>query len=762
MLPYCSHFRSRVEALSSSIVDSSPILASSAILTFALLLGLGNRATAQANTELIIENLSSFPRVEWMKASVPFAQGEQGEPIQKNVNGAPTCWRVLQRWPDGSVKIGQAQSLVVLDGHQKVRLPVKPGAVPMRGFALHPAVERALPNLTLATIVQDVQGVNYLCMYRPLERKNHKILEISDTTVALRSREYHRNWNNKGIGRDFLTQTTYLQLYSALPFATLDIIVSNDYLGADNPSSSDPNLHALGDVGFKGIDFWSVGCESLVRHPDKNHLGPHEHGILGPNTTHVRLIKDGYFGDGQGKHWRVILFFDDPHWSEPERTAWRKFVTGFADQTLIPVADFESWRRTMALGIFGSNQDPHAKVDFEVSRNWETWNKTTSHFGPFGAWGDHKNTSTTGTPRNGPHTTEAQYATQTGRSEPIQQLEGMCWQQQLRPYHLFGLRVEANDDIYLWDGLPYRITGGRVVSAENLGRRALHVNDPYGPWRAGVPLSYHHDWGAYDVEHISVDHLFDYYTFTGDHFTLEEMRHLGECLMGATRTFKYFSGLTVLTARAEGWVMQALVKCFVATGDSRYKDHAMRRVRTVIEPGRKKNHASKALMFQGSHSATGYPQPHAFFMPWQHAAVVFGYMAAYRYFDDRLARSIAHDVLETIRYSWVYNFQDPKFGLVEKGLRYYTPAEYAGNPVPANYWDNDPGIGVKWGDSPLGGAHSFLVGAMDIMAEDAMSAAQRDEMVDVRTTIHRPSHSDPLQNWRLNKWYFLREPTVWK
>jgi hypothetical protein len=721
---------------------------------------LGSEIRAQLPT-LHVENHSPLPRVQWLKSSVPFAPGTQGEPIQLNIAGEPTDWRVLQRWPDGSVKIAQAQTLAAFAARQKQTLQVEQGRRPLGNFVLHPAVLENLPNLSLATTVRDSMGTPYTSLYRPLERGS-KVLELNNSTITLRSRGYHTNAQNQGIGRDFLSQTTYLQLYSGLPFATLDVIVSNDYLGADKPASNDPNLYPLGDVGFQNIEFWSHGCESWVCQPSQNRIGSTIHGALGPRSTYVRLLKDGYFGDGQGKHWRIILFFESDKWSAQLRETWMALAVSFAHSSLIPIADFDSWRRTMALGIFGSNANPHAKVDYEVTRQHQIWKSNAAHFGPFNAWGDFKNTSTTGTPRNGPHTTEAQYATQTGRSEPILQLEGMAFQQQLRPYHLYGLRVEPKDDIYLWDGLPYRITGGRVVSAENLGRRALHLNDPYVAWRQNVPLSYFHDWGAYDVEHFSVDLLFDYYTFTGDHVTREEIRHLGECLMGATRSFKYFSGLTVLTARAEGWIMQALVKCFVATGDARYKQHAMERLRTVIEPKRKKSHASKALMFQGSHSATGYPQPHAFFMPWQHAAIGFGYVAAYRYFGDELARTIAHDVLDTVRYSWVYNYQDPKFGLVPKGLRYYTPAEYNGNPVPADFWDNDPQIGVKWGDSPLGGAHSFLIGAMDILAENALSAPQRSEMIDIRTTIHQPSRNDPKQDWRLNKWFFLREPTVWR
>ena len=78
---------------------------------------------------------------------------------------------------------------------------------------------------------------------------------------------------------------------------------------------------------------------------------------------------------------------------------------------------------------------------------------------------------------------------------------------------------------------------------------------------------------------------------------------------------------------------------------------------------------------------------------------------------------IAEDVVDLLDYSWMTNFNDPNFGLVVQGLRYYVPVEYDHVPVVASYWDATPGIGVKWGDSPLGGAHTFLTGGLHHLAE---------------------------------------------
>ena len=59
---------------------------------------------------------------------------------------------------------------------------------------------------------------------------------------------------------------------------------------------------------------------------------------------------------------------------------------------------------------------------------------------------------------------------------------------------------------------------------------------------------------------------------------------------------------------------------------------------------------------------------------------------------------------------------------VKNGLRYYVPTRYNGTWIPADYWDNTPGIGIKWGDSPLGGAHIFLPGGLHLLAQRTSNA----------------------------------------
>jgi len=161
--------------------------------------------------------------------------------------------------------------------------------------------------------------------------------------------------------------------------------------------------------------------------------------------------------------------------------------------------------------------------------------------------------------------------------------------------------------------------------------------------------------------------------------------------------------------------MQGFAQVYQATRDPALKDYAMRRVNEVVDVQRRKTHPSRAMTFQSNHTATLYPFDHEFFMPWQHGAVLYGYLGAYRSFNEPLLLQIAGDVVNTVEYSWVSNVNTPEFGLVGAGLRYYVPATYNSVQVPANYWDAPP-IGIHFGGSPLGGAHTFLTGGLHLLA----------------------------------------------
>lgn len=156
--------------------------------------------------------------------------------------------------------------------------------------------------------------------------------------------------------------------------------------------------------------------------------------------------------------------------------------------------------------------------------------------------------------------------------------------------------------------------------------------------------------------------------------------------------------------------MQGLVQAFLATDDLRYRDAALDRLHDIVERDRAKNHTSKAVTLLDSDPRTGFPDPHRFYMPWQHGAVLFGYLAGWKFFGDPLFLEVCDGVTRCVEYGWVRNVQDPQFGFVPEGLRFYVPVEHNNAPAPPSVFD--PTHGVRFGDSPLGGAHTILAAGL--------------------------------------------------
>jgi hypothetical protein len=218
------------------------------------------------------------------------------------------------------------------------------------------------------------------------------------------------------------------------------------------------------------------------------------------------------------------------------------------------------------------------------------------------------------------------------------------------------------------------------------------------------------------------------------------------------RLQQYYTA-SVQAARAEGWCMQGFAQVYQATRDPSLRDYALRRVDEVIEPQRKKDHASRAMTFQADYPNTGYPMSHEFFMPWQHGAVLYGFLGAYLAFGEPRLLAIAEDVVTTVEYSWVTNVTSNQFGFVPQGLRYYVPASHNGVPVPANHFDYLPN-GVYFGDGPLGGAHTFLVAGLHHLAELTPDPAVRDKALHYGGIL-RGNLDD---NLRWNKWWYCLPP----
>jgi hypothetical protein len=259
----------------------------------------------------------------------------------------------------------------------------------------------------------------------------------------------------------------------------------------------------------------------------------------------------------------------------------------------------------------------------------------------------------------------------------------------------------------------------------------------------------------FDIEHWSMDLLFDYWTVTGDAWAKEELRQLGESLRGLLRPNGYYTS-EIMPARAEGWCLQGFVQAHLATGDLRFRNAALDRLHGIFDRDREKESPVRAYVVDTDGVRPGWPGPLAYALPWQHGPLLYGLLAAWKHFGDPLALQLASAVPQVVQHAWVRNVPTTQFGFVAEGLRYYVPLRVDGANVAADHFDAQYG-GVRFGDGPLRGAHSFLLGGLLMLAETAPAAADRD-LARQYGELLLQAPLDDADLW--DKWFFC-VPATW-
>ncbi len=702
--------------------------------------GGGDGGTLPLALDFKVTNAAATSRTETIRVSIPFPKAllPPAELSTVGVSGKPTAWLPLQLWADGSVKVAQAQFTDELLAGQTKTYSVVRAAALSAPFASHPWVAQAMASLEFGAEVRDTFQVPY----RAIVSGPGAVLQSTSLVRVSRHRAYHQPVaGQNGIGRDYLTSTFYVTEFRDAPLVIVDWLLGNDYLGRDatSPPTTDPNLTPLGAADVRGAWFLTRGATASHPYRKATEAISDLEAMTG-GYSGFRVMTDTFLGDAQTRRYQFIVRLESGTGSAAELERWRQTATAMSTAPMFALASQAAWETTGAAGLVGGPIIGPSDAEARAAAELASWSGTTSHFGTWGSRGDALVTETTGTPRNHPLSPELAHAIQGHHPPLLLKLEQMAWAQAMRPYHLYGLEVGAEERIILWDGIPML-----AVPGEKLGRLRLRDQDPYPQYRtlsAGQPRA--HGWGHFDHEHWSTDLLFDYWTVSGDAWAKEELRQLGESLKGLMR-LEYYYTASLQAARAEGWTMQGFAQCYQATRDPALKAYAMRRVNEIVDVQRRKTHPSKAMTFQGDYPSTGYPAGHQFFMPWQHGAVLYGYLGAHEAFGEPKLLEIASDVAQTVEYSWVTNYASPTFGQVANGLRYYVPAAHNGTPVPANYWDSLP-QGVRFGDSPLGGAHGFLIGGLHLLAERTADPVVRQRALQYGGLLRGPVAS-------LDRWY---------
>jgi len=677
------------------------------------------------------------------RASVPFAWGHVTSLDGLAITGQQTAWQVLQRWPDQSVRVAQAQWTQTLPAASTTTVTVDANGTTLVGpFAAHPVFGGGLPEL--GSRVVDRFGVAYTAQVSGAG----ELLQESPLVRVRRWRTHHRAAPGVGIDRDFLSSMFYVTEFRDEPVVLVDWLIGNDYHGKDDPGgSSDPDLYPLGDVDVMSAAFRFRGADlGLVYRAAEHDVAA---AVPEPGGFVSRQVMNGTFlSDGQTRRYRFLLYRDDATASAAQLQAARDAAHARLATPVRALATRQAWRETHALGLLGGPGEGPSDAALRADIAWNDW-LGRPHFGTWGARGDPKTTGQTGTPRNHPLSPSLAHAVQSRDLRLLTILEQQAWMQAARPYHLYGLRVGQLEDVLLWSGVP----GAHNLSPESFGRRRVREQDLYGAYRVEAAAGDRaHGFEPFDVEHWSSDLLFDYWTVSGDEWAREELRQLGESLRGVLRLNGFYTSDT-LPARAEGWCMQSFVHAFLATGDLRFRDAALDRVHGIVDRDRHASGPHRALHVNGTDPRTNWPGPHSFYMPWQHGAVLFGYLAAWKFFGDPLLLEICDDVSHGVEYGWVQNVSHPQFGFVPQGLRYYVPLSYQG--VAATPAVFDLTHHVSFGDEPLGGAHSLLTAGLLMLAETSTDPQRRAAAEQFGQRLLPPLDDDA----RWNKWFYCTPPT---
>ncbi|MFH0945239.1 MAG: hypothetical protein V2A76_08585 [Planctomycetota bacterium] len=255
-----------------------------------------------------------------------------------------------------------------------------------------------------------------------------------------------------------------------------------------------------------------------------------------------------------------------------------------------------------------------------------------------------RNTHTTGSPRN-KLTYFDNFAT-TGSQSAFRMSELFALHSRdLRTYHIDKFVKEQHPGAVLWEGLP-----PWSHSTDKLGRDSL---DPaLGPHRAGIP-SGGHGWNGFDIEHFTMDDLYEHYLMTGDLVTLDALKEAGECM----RTWPVYSQVSQPgTTRGIGWGMRGLLKIYQVTGNPELLETANDLLASVYATYGQAPSPSTGIVY---HYITKYP-PHAnhiaddeYDLPWQLAVVIHGMMLHHRETGNPLSRQLALDVADyLVDYGW--------------------------------------------------------------------------------------------------------------
>lgn len=269
---------------------------------------------------------STEPYLGWVKTSVGFAQSEMTEDQLQSLGtpGLPYSWRVLKKWSDGSVRIGQIRSVAYFNGYGIQPVNLTSGNTPLTGFSWHPSVAQAIGSGQLAEQLKITTTANgtLLDCYPAAGHWKFLVVDAGELTVRFRSHCV-----------DAATRATHpLSLTAWYTFLAMDPVARISFI-----LGNDTREAAIGQINVNNVQVVK-GNLPLVRWVNESAYGD----------------KNTVLADGQTMAWKVVIAFDPA------------FDTTAAHIATGEPRGFQFWDDAKASNAFGTAPLPATRVTLPV------------------------------------------------------------------------------------------------------------------------------------------------------------------------------------------------------------------------------------------------------------------------------------------------------------------------------------------------------------------------------------------------------------
>ena len=740
-------------------------------------------ATAPSQKQFKITNPGTTPLEDLFLVTIPFERNEvtttsqlselrvQGGALSldasetrvlewyRDSNGNPTSVRLAQMSFKDELGPNETRTYTVVDSNT----PKSP-----HPFELHPDTLNSLSSTTLLLNLQAADGIYYRASVGNVIRSQEGDVLVETPHLKItRNVIYFENSLGQGATypsvypgvsgqpRPIAKATIYTTYHSEIPWIDVTARVGNHFLGMDALNgSSDPDLYPLGPIFIRSMSLLSEGMDTIALvngdwwdMPNPSLNGGH---------FEASLVSQHAIQDGHSTRLDFRLGYLPSNPTSQDRQLLNHSARSMQEGRAYGLATHTTWQNAPgAAGVLGEiSQKPQNATAIAEQAYQRFLSEVNQKKGFLSLLEDVANTAQTGTPRQN-HGLAPELVTAIQGDYPLglQQTIAMGAVQLHRFNAVKGMdfsNPQTSGLVYDVAGLVYGYDARDFTGAVgSFGRKLL-----YDPIKAGggvfnpnssrdiyFSLRGPGDYVSllrsgnrlFDYEHPHARGIYSAWVVSGDPLFQEMMEMAGHSAMGI------MSRPRTDVARAAGSALIVILQAYLATGKPEFKDFLAWKTTQARNTTAANWHPAKQYVNQRNPSPnwSRWNLPNAqydidYFMPWQNGFVATAYLSIYLHTGIVDALQFAEEVIQSTHYCTVRDHQDPQFGFVRFGVRYYSPSSLIdksnGNQVviiAPSYFDQTSG--VKWGTSPAGGAMGFLITPMAYLSEVARTQALKDQ-----------------------------------